>query len=138
MLGYGNREALVRVPGHPPDDTDTIRIEYRAADNTANPYITLVGLLAAGLDGIDRELSPPQPVDCDPGNLSPDERRRRKIERLPTTLNEALIALADDDVLRAALGDELSRTYLDVKRSHWEAFTESAATWERDRLKSVY
>ncbi|RRJ33091.1 gamma-glutamylputrescine synthetase [Halocatena pleomorpha] len=136
--GYGNREALVRIPGHAPNDTDAVRIEYRAADNTANPYIALIGLLAAGLDGIDRELTPPEPVDSDPGAMSADERDQRTIERLPTTLNEALTALADNDVLRTALGEELSRTYLDVKRSHWKAFTESAATWERDRLKSVY
>ncbi|UPM41933.1 gamma-glutamylputrescine synthetase [Halocatena salina] len=136
--GYGNREALVRVPGHAAGATDAVRIEYRAADNTANPYIALIGLLAAGLDGIKRELSPPEPLDSDPGNLSVDERDRRGIERLPTTLREALTALADDRVLRNALGAELYQTYLDVKRSHWEAFTESAATWERDRLRNVY
>lgn len=135
--GYGNREALVRVPGHT-GDPDAIRLEYRAADNTANPYIALTGLLAAGYDGIKRGLSPPEPVSIDPANASPEERRQREIERLPTTLDEALTALESDDVLGDALGEELTETYLEVKRSHWNAFTESAAEWKLDRLRSVF
>lgn len=135
--GYGNREALVRIPGHT-GDTHATRLEYRAADNTANPYIVLTGLLGAGYDGIKRDLSPPEPVDVDPGNLSPETREKRGIERLPTTLGEALNALEADDVLHDALGAELIETYLEVKRSHWKAFTESAAEWELDRLRSVY
>lgn len=131
--GYGNREALVRIPGHTPGDTGAIRLEFRAADNTANPYIALTGLLAAGYDGIKRELRPPVPVDIDPGNAG-DER----IERLPTTLGEALDEFEADTVLRDALGTALAETYLEVKRSHWKAFTESAAEWELDRLRNVF
>lgn len=136
--GHGNREALVRIPGHAPGDDGAVRLEYRAADNTANPYIALAGLLAAGRDGIERGLIPPEPVAVDPGTLSAAEYTEREIERLPTTLGEALTAFEADDVLQAALGAELSQTYLEVKRSHWEAFTDSAATWERNRLKNVY
>lgn len=135
--GYGNREALVRVPGNT-GTADAIRLEYRAADNTANPYIALIGLLAAGYDGIKRDLSPPEPIGIDPANASPEERKEQNIERLPTTLGEALTALESDDVLRNALGEALTETYLEVKRSHWNAFTESAAEWKLDRLRSVY
>jgi glutamine synthetase len=130
--GYGNREALVRIPGHA-GDTGATRIEFRAADNTANPYIALTGLLAAGYDGIKRELRPPKPVDIDPGNAV-----NEYIERLPTTLGEALNEFESDTVLRDALGKELAETYLEVKRSHWNAFTESAAEWELDRLRNIF
>lgn len=137
--GHGNREALVRVPAPDPDDDGaSTRLEFRAADNTANPYLGLLGLLAAGKDGIDRELEPRDPVSVDPGNLSPSERADRGIERLPRTLGEALDALEADSVLMDALGTDLAETYLEVKRSHWEAFTESAVSWERNRLRSVY
>ncbi|WP_128477227.1 gamma-glutamylputrescine synthetase [Halorussus pelagicus] len=137
--GRGNREALVRVPApEPGDGGSSTRLEFRAADNAANPYLALLGLLAAGKDGIERDLGPPSPVSADPGNLSASERADRAIERLPRTLGQALDALEADSVLRDALGTDLFETYLEVKRSHWEAFTDSAVSWERDRLRQVY
>ncbi|WP_135852260.1 gamma-glutamylputrescine synthetase [Halorussus salinus] len=137
--GRGNREALVRIPAPKPDDGGaSTRLEFRAADNTANPYLALLGLLAAGRDGIERDLEPPEPVSADPGNLRSSERAERGIERLPRTLGQALDALEADSVLGAALGADLLETYLEVKRSHWEAFTDSAVSWERDRLRTVY
>ncbi|UPW02238.1 glutamine synthetase [Halorussus gelatinilyticus] len=137
--GRGNREALVRIPAPEPGDGGaSTRLEFRAADNTANPYLALLGLLAAGKDGIERDLEPPEPVSADPGNLPAGERADRGIERLPRTLGQALDALEADSVLRAALGTDLFETYLEVKRSHWEAFTDSAVSWERDRLRTVY
>lgn len=137
--GHGNREALVRVPAVGQSDPETAtRIEFRAADCTANPYIALLGLLAAGYDGIERELEPPEPVSVDPGTLSDAERAERDIRRLPRTLGAALDALADDDTLREAMGSTLFGTYLDVKRSHWAQFTDSAVSWERERLRGIY
>lgn len=137
--GRENREALVRIPAPDPQNpAGSTRIEFRAADNTANPYIALFGLLAAGLDGIERGLEPPEPVAVDPGSLSERERADVGIERLPRTLGEALDALEADTTLRNALGPELLKTYLGVKRSHWEAFTRSANSWQRDRLRRVY
>jgi glutamine synthetase len=67
-----------------------------------------------------------------------DERSERGINRLPATLGRELDEFEADVVLRDALGEELSETYLEVKRSHWNAFMESAAEWERDRLRSVF
>ncbi|NEU57249.1 gamma-glutamylputrescine synthetase [Halorussus sp. MSC15.2] len=137
--GRGNREALVRVPATgQSDDAEATRVEFRAADNTANPYLALLGLLAAGYDGIERELAPPEPVSIDPGTLSAAARRDRGIDRLPRTLGAALDALEADEVLRDALGTDLFETYLGVKRSHWDAFTDSAVSWERERLRNVY
>jgi len=137
--GHGNREALVRVPALGQSDPATAtRVEFRAADCTANPYLALLGLLAAGYDGIERQLDPPEPVTVDPGTLSGSERATRDVERLPRTLGAALDALEDDQVLRDALGDTLFETYLDVKRSHWKQFTDSAVSWERERLRSIY
>ncbi|WP_338071851.1 gamma-glutamylputrescine synthetase [Haloarcula pellucida] len=137
--GHGNREALVRVPAVGQSDPATAtRVEFRAADCTANPYIALLGLLAAGYDGIERALDPPKPVSVDPGTLSETECEARDVERLPRTLGAALDALADNSVMREAMGSTLFETYLDVKRSHWAQFTDSAVSWERERLRSVY
>ncbi|SFS97734.1 gamma-glutamylputrescine synthetase [Halostagnicola kamekurae] len=137
--GQENREALVRIPAPDPDDSEgSTRLEFRAADNTANPYLALTGLLAAGLDGIQRELEPPEQLGVDPGSLSASERTRRDIDRLPRTLGQALDALAANETMRDVLGSELFETYLGVKRSHWESFTRSANSWQRDRLRRVY
>ena len=137
--GVGNREAAVRVPEVPPGNRDTAtRIEFRPGDNTANPYMSVLGLLAAGRDGIRNETDPGEPLDVDPGNCDEELLDERGIDRLPTTLEEALGELAEDDVLREALGDRLFESYLTVKRSEWETFTESAGTWKQDTLRQAF
>lgn len=137
--GPGNREALVRIPAtQAGTEAQSTRIEFRGADNTINPYLALIGLLAAGRDGIRRELEPPDVVTVDPGTLSATQRAERGIDRLPRTLGAALDALSTDETMREALGDELLETYLEVKWSHWEAFIESAQSWNRDRLREIY
>jgi len=137
--GVGNREAAVRIPQVGPEERSTAtRVEFRPADNSANPYLSVLSLLAAGVDGIRNEIDPGPSLDVDPANCDADALSERGVERLPTTLGEALDAFADDAVLRSALGEELSESYLTVKRSEWDAFTESAATWERDRLRRTF
>jgi glutamine synthetase len=132
--GPDNREAAVRVPSV--DDSNpegTTRIEFKPVDNTTNPYLTLYGLFAAGMDGVERELDPGEPLDTDPGALDEDERASRGIERLPTTLAEAVDALDEDEALRDAMG-ALVDSYLQVKRSEWDQSTDDAGEWESDYL----
>ena len=123
--GYDNREAVVRVPSTQRGrEAATTRIEYKPSDNTANPYLSLLGLLAAGMDGVENQLQPPRPVDADPHSLPASERQARGIVRLPESLSEALAALEDDDVLLEALGDDLATSYLEVKYDEWEQLTD--------------
>ncbi|MDY6817123.1 MAG: glutamine synthetase family protein [Halobacteriales archaeon] len=129
--GQDNREAAVRVPsGSWSDPASSARIEFKPSDNTANPYLALLGLLAAGMDGIDRELDPGEPVNQDPGNLSEDERTERGIERFPETLAEAVDALEADAVLAEAMGETLHETYVSLKRSQWDAYQAQVDSWE--------
>jgi glutamine synthetase len=130
---------MVRVPSSQWDDPEqTTRIELKAADNTANPYLALLGILAAGRDGIERGLDPGDPVDVDPGALSAEERAERGIERLPGTLGEALDALADDEVLSEALGGDLYRSYAAAKRATWEDAAGAVTDWEIDAYRRTY
>ncbi len=119
--GEDNREAAVRVPSVDGSGEGTTRVEFKPADNTGNPYLVQLGLLAAGLDGIERDLDPGPPLNRDPGALDEDERADLGVERLPRNLGEALDALADDDVLREAMGETLHGSYLEVKRGEWAA-----------------
>jgi glutamine synthetase len=80
-------------------------------------------LITAGLDGLERRLEPPEPVDVDPATLPDEERLRRGIRRLPETQAEALDALEADELLIDALGPALTRSYLAVRRSEWEVYS---------------
>nr|WP_255647829.1 glutamine synthetase [Haloprofundus halobius] len=136
--GLDNREAAVRIPSPKGDAEKTTRLEFRPADNAANPYLALLGILAAGMDGVERELDPGNPVGFDPGNLPRVERDDRDICRLPETLGEAIRALEADDVLADALGPDLHKSYIEVKRTQWQSFTESAGEWNLERFRQVF
>jgi glutamine synthetase len=122
-FGPDNREAAVRVAsGFWDDEMRTVNLELKPSDSSHNPYVALGGLIAAGLDGIETEMTPPSPVLSDPANLEEAERERNGIRRLPATLAEAIEALEGDDVLKGAMGEVLSREYLLIKRADWEGF----------------
>jgi glutamine synthetase len=122
--GHDNREAPLRVPSvfRGMEEAST-NVELKAADASCNPYLAIGGLIAAGLDGIERRLDPPEPVGVDPATIPADEREMRGITPLPTTQAEALDALERDELLTGALGDELARSYLAVRRSEWDAYS---------------
>jgi glutamine synthetase len=125
VWGHDNREAAVRVASPYWSDVEgSTNLELKAADNSCNPYIALGGLLAAGLDGMERELEPGEPTEVDPAGLTEAERAARGIRRLPATLDEALDELAADTVLLDAMGDLLSRSFLAVRRSEARAYAE--------------
>jgi glutamine synthetase len=130
--GYDNREAPVRVAStfRGAEEAST-NAELKACDATCNPYLALGGLIAAGLDGIERGLVPPQPVPVDPATIAEDERARRGIVRLPATQEDALDALAADELLLAALGATLADSYLAVRRSEWAAYSAGDAVFEQ-------
>jgi glutamine synthetase len=130
--GHDNREAPVRVPSlfWGIEETST-NAELKAADATANPYLAVGGLIAAGLDGIERGLEPPEPVEVDPATIDENEREARGILPLPRTQEEALNALEADSVLTGALGPVLTESYLAVRRSEWAAYSAGDEAFEQ-------
>ncbi|MFN2139990.1 MAG: glutamine synthetase family protein [Candidatus Promineifilaceae bacterium] len=129
--GPDNREAAVRVvSGMWGQEAESVNLEFKASDPSNNPYLALGGLIAAGLDGIERELELPEVTMVDPGNLSEEERAARGIRRYPTSQAEALDTLKNDALLMEALGPELSRSYLAVKRSEYDAFAAEEIDFE--------
>ena len=130
--GYDNREAPVRVAStFAGAEEASTNAELKAADASGNPYLALGGLIAAGLDGIERGLEPPPPIDVDPATIPEDQRAARGIARLPATQREALDALAADAVLTGALGPGLATPYLAVRRSEWEAYSAGDEAFEQ-------
>lgn len=130
--GHDNREAPVRVPSlFAGMEEASTNAELKAADATSNPYLAVGGLIAAGLDGIERGIEPPEPVEVDPATIPEDERAARDIVRLPATQEEALVALERDGVLMDALGPVLACSYLAVRRSEWAAYSSADPEFEQ-------
>jgi len=130
--GVDNREAPVRVASvfRGAEESST-NAELKACDSSCNPYLALGGLIAAGLDGLERGLEPPEPVGVDPATIDEQDRERRGIVRLPSTQAEALDALEHDELLTAALGPVLAQSYLAVRRSEWAAYSAGDAAFEQ-------
>lgn len=118
--GPDNREAAVRVASpFKGREAASANVEVKAVDGSANPYLALGALAAAGLEGIARGLDPGEPLAANPHDLSDDERQMRGIRRYPTTLAEALAELERDQLLLDALGPALAREFLAVRRAEW-------------------
>ena len=130
--GPDNREGAVRIPStFASDRAGSTNAELKACDASANPYLALGGLLAAGLDGVTRKLQPGEPTLIDPANYSDAERAARGIARFPATLAESLDRLEGDRVLLTALGPLLARSFITVKRAEWDAFRSQDAAFEQ-------
>jgi glutamine synthetase len=126
--GLENRETALRmITGSAGSSAWAANIEVKCLDLTANPYLLLAGLLAAGLNGVASEAQLPEAVDVDPAVLAPDELDRRGIQRLPVTLRESTDALAADTELREALGSALIDSVLAVRESEIELFAGASA-----------
>ena len=132
--GPDNRQAALRIPslfwGREAESTN---FELKPCDPSCNPYLALGALIAACLDGIQRGIEPPEAVTTDPALLSEEERERIGAQRLPLTLDEALVALERDEVLTEALGAPLAHEYLLVKRAEWESFKDQGLEFELDQ-----
>ncbi|HEX3452569.1 MAG TPA: hypothetical protein VHS26_04645, partial [Solirubrobacteraceae bacterium] len=123
-LAQQNREALLRLPPIVPaagDPAQQLRLEYRGADATANPYLALGAVVRAGLDGVRRALPAPPILERDPAQLDEAESERFGVGRLPASLQDALAALEADDIARGWLSPLLYDAYTSVKRAELDA-----------------
>ncbi len=124
-LGPGNREALLRIPTPVTlggaEEASQLRLEYRAADATANPYLALGAVVRAGLEGVRAGLDPPPLLDVDPGGLEGAEAERFGVDALPRSLEDALEAVAGDEVVRGWLSPRLYEAYVGLKRAEIDA-----------------
>jgi glutamine synthetase len=131
--GPDNREAALRIAStfweH---ESESTNLELKACDASSNPYLALGGVIAAGLDGIERELDPPPVLTVDPHALDDRERERLGAVRHPGSLGEAIQHLRADRLLMEALGDRLSTSYIAVKESDIEGFAAEDEVFEYD------
>jgi glutamine synthetase len=128
-----NRSALIRVPAKRAGQEGATRVELRCPDPSANPYLAFAAMLAAGFDGIERELTPPPAVNEDVYHFSEADLRERAIGTLPGTLAEALDEFERDDVVKAALGPAIAEALLRARRAEWDEYRIQVTPWELGR-----
>ena len=130
-----NRSALIRIPAARGQST---RVELRCPDPACNPYLELAVCLAAGLDGIEKGLTPPPEITDNIFAMSPAARRRRGIEALPGSLEEALVCMKKDKLIMDSLGEHVTGQYIAGKEAEWEEYRTRVSSWERDKYMILY
>jgi glutamine synthetase len=135
--GYQNREAAVRVCKNKAE-TQAGRFEFKTADATTNPYLALGALIAAGLDGLERNQELPEEVAMDPGLIPEEERNAKGIDLLPQNLGEAIEELRKDEVLLNSMGKDLARSFVAVRQNEWDALKDLSLEEEVKLLVERY
>ncbi len=130
-----NRSPLVRVPAKRGVST---RCELRLPDPSANPYLALAVTLAAGLDGLERDLDAGEPINENIFAMSERKKKRLGIRQLPPDLNAALDQLEKDAMIRDALGEHIATHFVRAKRQEWAEFISHVHPWEVDRYLEQY
>lgn len=130
-----NRSSLIRIPASRGVGT---RIELRSPDPCCNPYLALAVCLAAGLDGIERFMTPPSEVTENLYEMDEAGRRAKGIEDLPGDLNEALEFMQQDQLVMDTLGPHVGQAYLDSKKAEWEEYRAHVSGWEREKYIIAY
>lgn len=135
---HSSRSALIRVPRVGRAESENTRVELRCPDPSCNPYLAFAAMLAAGLDGITREL-PLAPADEEQANaFDPAAAAHHYVRSLPSSLRDALTALQEDSVIRDALGEQLVDRFVEAKLIEWEEFRGHVSGWERERYLALH
>ena len=135
--GHNNRSALVRIPMYKPEKGQSTRIEYRALDSAANPYLAYAVLLAAGLKGIEENYQLPEGAEDDVWSLTDAERRALGINLLPQSLDQAIMAMEKSELVAETLGEHVFDFFLRNKRAEWAEYRRQVTQWERERYLPV-
>jgi glutamine synthetase len=129
-----NRSALIRIPRYTEGRNKAMRAELRFPDPSSNPYLAFAGMLAAALDGIDNNLTPPKPLNnINLYHLEPKERKKLGVGELPGSLAEALNELDKDKVLVEALGPVVYEAFSRAKWEEWDEYRIHVTDYEIER-----
>ena len=132
-----NRSDLIRVPVYKPGKEKATRIEYRAPDPACNPYLAFAVMLMAGLDGIERKLPCPHPVERNVYEMTPEERAESGIGQLPGDLWEAIEVAEQSDLVHQALGDHVFEKFIENKKIEWQNYRCQVTEYELERYLPI-
>ena len=132
--GHNNRSALLRIPQYKPGKDNSARIEFRALDPVTNPYLSFSLLLAAGLDGIEKQIELCEPTADDVWELTDEERKTMGIEPLPDSLDTALNLMEKSDFVASVLGERVFDYFLRNKRREWQEYRMQVTPYELNKF----
>ena len=124
-----NRSPLIRIPASRGNGT---RVELRCPDPAANPYLALAVCLAAGLDGIENKIMPPEEVRENVFEMRLSRKAEKGIESLPGDLMEAIEEFEHDDYIKGVLGPHITEKYAEAKKAEWADYRAQVTQWEID------
>jgi len=130
-----NRSDMIRIPAYKLGKETATRVELRSPDPACNPYLAFSVMLAAGLEGIEKNYDIIPPVERNVYNLTQAERQELNIGTLPENLFEAIKAMESSEVVKTALGEHVFNTLLENKRLEWETYRAQVTAWE---MKKYY
>ena len=132
-----NRSDLIRVPEYQPGKEKATRIEFRSPDPACNPYLAFSVMLAAGLEGIEKEYEVPEPVEENVYEMSNEERERRGIGTLPGSLIEAIHITEKSELVRKALGNHVFDAFIKNKKIEWDHYRTHVSEYELKRYLPI-
>jgi glutamine synthetase len=130
-----NRSALIRIPAKKGLAT---RVELRCPDPSANPYLTFALVASAGLDGIEKELEAPAPINEDIFHMTEEERAFKGIDNLPGSLVEALMELETGVIASKTLGEHVYNEYVSLKKAEWNSYRTAVHAWEIENYHTKF
>jgi glutamine synthetase len=136
--GKTNRSALIRIPSSFKGNPHATRIEIRSADPSCNVYLAFAVMLKAGLEGIKKNLTPPDSLEEDFYHLSDQKLKDLKVDMIPHTLYESLQELKKDPLIKETLGEDTFKKYIQAKEKEWNEYSTQVSKWEIDNYLEKY
>jgi len=132
-----NRSDLVRVPMYKPGHEKATRAEYRSPDPACNPYLAFAVMLAAGMEGVEKEYELAEPIERNVYEMSEEERKELGIETLPSSLSEAIELTENSELVKKALGDHIFEKFIENKKMEWNKYRIQITQYELDRYLPI-
>jgi glutamine synthetase len=132
-----NRSTMIRVPMYKPGKEQATRIEFRSPDPACNPYLAFAVMLGAGLDGIEKKLELPDPIEEDIFEMNPAERRAHGITDLPGNLYAATLETEKSELVKEVLGDHIFNKFIENKKIEWDNYRTHVSQFEIDKYLPV-
>ena len=128
---------MIRVPMYKPGKEKATRIEFRSPDPACNPYLAFAAMLGAGLDGIDKKMELPDPIEEDIFEMNPAERRAHGITDLPGNLYAAILETEESALIKEILGEHIFRKFIENKKIEWDSYRTHVSQYELDTYLPV-
>ncbi|MDQ1327172.1 MAG: glutamine synthetase, partial [Candidatus Poribacteria bacterium] len=132
-----NRSDLVRVPMYKPGHEKATRAEYRSPDPACNPYLAFAVMLAAGMEGIEKEYELAEPIERNVYEMSEEERKELGIATLPSSLQEAIELTENSELVKKALGDHIFEKFIENKKMDWDKYRIQITQYELDKYLPI-